>query len=61
MEKACKKCKYITSGNVCPICGGTELTSNWKGIVYVFDPEKSEIAKHFGFKVPGKYALRVGK
>ncbi len=60
--KACKNCKYIVeSGDVCPICKGTDLTTNWKGFVIIVDPSNSEIAKKMGITIPGKYALRLGK
>ena len=60
--KACKNCKFvIESGDSCPICKGTDLTTNWKGFVIVLDPEKSEIAGKMGITIPGKYALRLGK
>lgn len=60
MEKACKKCKnIITQGDVCPICGSTELTSKWSGYITVLNAEKSEIAKRLGIKVNGRYALNI--
>ncbi len=59
MRKACKTCKLIVEkGNVCPACHGTDLTSNFQGIVVIFDVE-SDIAKKLGIAVPGKYALKV--
>ena len=59
--KACKNCKRIVEkGKKCPYCGG-ELTTNWKGMVVIIDPEKSEVAKLLGFTTPGKYAIRVGR
>lgn len=61
-SKACKKCRrIIEKGNVCPVCKSTDLTTNWKGFVIVIDPLNSEIAKKLGIKLPGKYALRLGK
>jgi DNA-directed RNA polymerase subunit E" len=57
-RKACKGCKRIVEKNVCPVCKSTDLTSNFKGIVVIFDPE-SELAKKLGITAPGKYALRV--
>jgi len=59
MEKACRICKrIIEEGNECAICGSTDLTKNWKGVVIIFNPE-SEIAKKLGITVPGKYAINV--
>ena len=60
-ELACRKCKFISiDSNVCKNCGSSELTKEWYGYIIVIDPEKSEIAKKLGIKIPGKYALRVG-
>jgi DNA-directed RNA polymerase subunit E" len=58
-ELACRKCLTISQGKVCPNCGSTELTENWKGLVVVFDVEKSEVAKALGVAKPGRYALQV--
>ncbi len=60
MEKACKNCKVIiTQGEVCPICGASELTTKWNGYVIVLNSEKSEFAKRLGLKVNGTYALNI--
>ncbi|HVD36481.1 MAG TPA: transcription elongation factor subunit Spt4, partial [Nitrososphaeraceae archaeon] len=40
-EVACKKCKAVTVGKVCPICKSSELTPDWYGIILIFDPNKS--------------------
>ena len=58
-EKVCKKCKIIATGKVCPICKGQEFTTNWRGLVVIIDPEKSEIAKQLNIDIPGAYALKV--
>ncbi|MCX6816042.1 MAG: DNA-directed RNA polymerase subunit E'' [Candidatus Aenigmarchaeota archaeon] len=59
MKKACKSCKaLVIKGSVCPICKGTDLTSSFQGIVYIFDVE-SEIAKKLGITASGKYAIKV--
>ena len=59
--KACKNCRRIVEGNVCPVCKDSELTPHWKGFIIVIDPEKSEFAKKLGITAPGKYAIRIGK
>jgi len=60
-ELACRSCKFINiDTQVCKNCGSSELTKEWYGYIIVIDPEKSEIAKRLGIKIPGKYALRVG-
>jgi DNA-directed RNA polymerase subunit E" len=60
-EKACKKCRRIVAGDICPICKDSELTSGWVGYIVVVDPSTSQIAKHLGVTLPGKYALRLSK
>lgn len=59
MEKACRKCRVITEENECPVCRSKDLTTNWKGIIFVTKPEESEIAKKANIKSPGKYAVKV--
>ena len=58
-EKACKNCRFISNGSVCPNCKSTNLSDDWTGLVIVVDPEKSEIAKKMRIKAPGRYAVRV--
>jgi len=58
-EKACKNCRFISNGSVCPNCKSTNLSDDWTGLVIIIDPEKSEIAKKMGIKSPGRYAVRV--
>ena len=61
IEKACKQCKRIVKGDVCPICKTSQLTPYWKGFTIIVDPENSEIAKRLDIKISGKYALRLSK
>lgn len=58
-QMACRKCKFITIGKVCPVCKSSDLSPDWIGIVLVVDPNDSHIAKSLGIKEKGKYALRV--
>ena len=58
-EVACKKCKAVTTGKVCPVCKSTDLTTNWSGIVVVFDPLKSRVAATPDISAPHKYAVKV--
>jgi len=58
-EKACKNCRYISNGPVCPNCKSTNLSEDWTGLVIIIDPGKSEIAKKMGIKAAGHYAVRV--
>lgn len=58
-ELACRKCKFVTTGKVCPVCKSSDLTADWEGVALVVDPPNSAIAKSLGINEKGKYALRV--
>ena len=58
-ELACRKCKFVTIGKVCPACKSSDLTPDWEGIVVVANPKESRIAKTLKITVKGKYALKV--
>ncbi|HEV8404689.1 MAG TPA: transcription elongation factor subunit Spt4 [Nitrososphaera sp.] len=58
-EKACRKCKVITTGKVCPNCKSTDLSPDWSGIILVFEPAKSLVAKTLDITTANKYALKV--
>ena len=58
--KACKVCKRIyESGEKCPVCGAKEHTESFKGRVYIFDTEKSEIANKLNIKDKGNFAIKT--
>ncbi|MCD6301436.1 MAG: DNA-directed RNA polymerase, subunit E'' [Staphylothermus sp.] len=59
--KACRKCKALVNKetNVCPVCGSSDFTDEWEGMVIILDPENSEIAKMLGITKPGRYAIKV--
>ncbi|MCE4600645.1 MAG: DNA-directed RNA polymerase, subunit E'' [Desulfurococcales archaeon] len=59
--KACKKCGALVTGetNVCPVCGSTEFTTNWEGMIVIINPETSELAKELDINSPGIFAIRV--
>jgi len=58
-EMACRKCKFVTVGKVCPACKSSDLTPDWQGVVLIVNPEGSKIASTLGISVKGKYALKV--
>ncbi len=58
-DKACKNCRFISNGPVCPNCKSTNLSDDWSGLVVIMDPTSSEVAKKMGITAPGRYALRV--
>lgn len=57
--RACRKCKILTEEDKCPICGSTDLTVHWEGIVAIMDPMTSDVARALGITRPGIYCLRV--
>jgi len=59
MKKACKTCKILVEKGTCPICKGSVFSDGWKGRVYVFDTEKSEIGKNINLKLKGEYAIKL--
>jgi len=58
-EKACKNCRYVSNGPICPNCKSTNLSDDWSGLVVIVDPSASEVAKRMGIKAAGRYAVRV--
>ena len=64
-ELACRKCKCITIGKVCPACRSSDLTPDWEGVVIIANPKESRIAKTLKISVDQwkienpKYALKV--
>ncbi len=58
-EKACTNCHFITKNNVCAKCKSTNLSEDFSGIIVMFDPENSAIAKTIKIKEKGRYALKV--
>lgn len=59
VEKACRRCRLIVTGDVCPNCKDSELTKSFEGYILVVDPEKSEVAKQIGATTPGRYSLKI--
>jgi len=58
-EKACSTCRLITRENICPKCRTQTLSDDFSGLLIVFDPGGSAIAKAMSIKEKGRYALRV--
>jgi DNA-directed RNA polymerase subunit E" len=44
---------------MCPKCRAPTLSDDFTGLVIVFDPEGSAIAKAMNIKEKGRYALKV--
>lgn len=59
MKKACLDCRIlIDKGKECPICKGTDFSTNWKSMLLVYDDD-SKIAEEAGINAPGTYAIKV--
>ncbi len=58
-EKACRECHLISYGSLCPDCKAASLSDDFSGLVIIFDPEGSAIARVMKVKKKGRYALRV--
>ena len=58
-EMAWRKCNFVTTGKVCPVCKSSDLTPDWNGIVLVVEPTNSQIASTLGITAKGKYAIKV--
>jgi len=57
--RACRDCKRIITGTVCPVCKTSNTTRNFQGIIVIFDTS-SEVAQKLNITAPGKYAIKVG-
>ena len=57
-EKACRKCRLIVTGDVCPMCKDSQLTRSWEGYILITNPT-GEVGKTIGAASPGKYALKI--
>ncbi|MFH1978154.1 MAG: transcription elongation factor subunit Spt4 [Candidatus Aenigmatarchaeota archaeon] len=56
-EKVCRNCKRFVNSSKCPVCNQSNFSRSWKGVIYVNDPNSSEVAKLLGINAPGKYCL----
>jgi DNA-directed RNA polymerase subunit E" len=59
LEKACRKCRRIVDGPICPVCHESDLTKTFEGYIVILKPENSEVATEIGATTPGKYALKI--
>ena len=58
-EKACLNCRAIFEGEKCPVCNETTHSDSFKGIVHVFSPKESEVAKNMKINEKGKFAIKT--
>lgn len=59
--RACRKCHSLVprEASRCPVCGSTDLSDDWDGVIIVIDPGKSMLARKLEIEKSGRYALRV--
>ena len=58
-KKACRNCKIFAEGDRCPICDGTDFSTNWQGRVTIMDKEHSTIAQKMGTSKNGEYVIKL--
>jgi RNA polymerase subunit RPABC4/transcription elongation factor Spt4 len=58
-EKACLNCKAIYFDDKCPQCGETPSSDSFKGKIYIFNPEKSELANRLEIAKKGEFAIKT--
>ena len=58
-ERACTTCRFMTKEGNCPRCKTPTLSDDYSGLLIVFDPENSAIAKAMNVREKGRYALKV--
>lgn len=59
-RKVCKKTKkFLDDPNFEDHKPKSGTSTNWKGRIYVMEPDKSFIAKQMGFEEQGEYAIKV--
>lgn len=59
MKKACKQCRVLVDGGVCPLCNNSDFTTNWNGRITMLDAEKSAISKKLGIKANYDFAIKA--
>jgi len=58
-EKACQECHMLSEGSKCPNCKTANLSDDFSGLVIIFDPKDSAVARAMKVEKKGRYALRV--
>ncbi|PSN91173.1 DNA-binding protein [Candidatus Marsarchaeota G2 archaeon OSP_D] len=59
--KACKVCKFLNpiKAVVCENCGAQKFSEAWSGLIIIYDPNNSQIARTLSITKRGKYALEL--
>jgi len=58
-EKACRNCKRIYEGDICPICERRDTSDAFKGKIEIINTEKSEIGEQLKINKKGIYAIKL--
>ena len=58
-DKICNSCRIFVEGSECPICRNSNFTSDYKGLMFIIDPNNSVVAKELDLNMKGKYAIRT--
>lgn len=56
--KACRTCKAIVYGKTCEICGTSNLTKKFSGLIIILDNNNSLIAKKLNLGI-GEWAAQI--
>ncbi len=59
MKKACKQCRALTDGGMCPVCKNTDFANSWNGRIILLDPSNSAIAKRLSVNAAAEYAIKT--
>ncbi len=57
-RKVCVQCHAFVEGSKCPVCGGTQFSTEWRGRVFILRRE-SRVAAFMGISQEGEYAIRI--
>ena len=59
MKKACKQCRALADGGMCPVCKNTDFANSWNGRIILIDPSNSAIAKRLSVTAAAEYAIKT--
>ena len=59
-EMACRKCKSVTIGKVCPLCKSSDLTPDWSCVALIVDPKNVSVEKNLWSKTIFGWEKNVG-
>ncbi|MEM1988224.1 MAG: transcription elongation factor subunit Spt4 [Candidatus Woesearchaeota archaeon] len=61
MKKVCKHCRLIVDEKetVCPMCNQSDFVEGYRGRIYVFNPDASEVSKVAQITKKGDFAIKL--